>query len=58
MTQLKAAAAALREQLELARINAEAALQAERQHAQNEITQLQTSIVALRDAIDRERAKQ
>jgi hypothetical protein len=48
----------LREQLELARINAEAGIQAERQRAQDEIAQLHASIVAMRETMDKQSVKQ
>ena len=52
ISQLKATAAALREQMELARLHADSAIQAERQKAQSEVAQLQAAIVAMRDSLD------
>ena len=52
VAQLKATVAALRDQLEQARVVHDNALQAERQAAQDEIRQLRETIQALRDQLE------
>jgi HAMP domain-containing protein len=54
--QLKAMAAALREQLERAQFDKENALQLEKQGARGEIAQLQEAISAMRQEMERQRA--
>lgn len=58
ITQLKATAAALREQLEMTRVSAEASVQVARQASQDEIAQLHASIVAMRETMERHTATQ
>ena len=58
MAQLKAAASALREQLELSGYMRERDLQAERSAAQDEVSQLHKTISAMRDEMERLRQSQ